>query len=102
MPQDELWASSARLTGWTAGLELDVKGQDVDKLTFVPRWSKVPGHARSGSVALAVPTYCRDYVPGIISVCHEQILGGLATNVPRLAQRHLELIRHAFQEGRLH
>ena len=102
VPQDELWATSARLTGWTAGYHFDVKGEEQDGLTFVPLWSKGKLSGHNGSVTLTVPSYMRWDHQYLLTTCIEELLGGVATNVPRRAHAVLRSFQHEYQEGSRH
>lgn len=102
MPQDELWACSARLTGWQFSYRFDLKGGEHDLLSFDTWWSKTPRADTDGSFSLDIPIYCRDRVMALINVAHDELMGGIARNVPGVTRRELQQILLGFQEGALH
>lgn len=102
MPQDELWATSARLTGYTIDCSLDPQWAGADGLTIRPRWSKNPPGDRNGYVHLEVPVFARDYVPRLIRAAHYELTGGVAKQVPSAVRHELRTVLQSFQEGALH
>lgn len=101
MPQDELWACSARLTGFTADLDFEeVKGGGLSTFTFKPRWSKIPS-GRNGFIAVEVPEYLHWYVTDLYSEAVTICLGGDAKHVPAVVQRKLRSLQLDFAQGAL-
>jgi hypothetical protein len=102
MPQDELWAASARLVGYTIGVSLtpDPYGDDLLKIT--PRFSKTPTPAHKGRVTVETGTDVRDYLPRLIEAAHHEMTGGLAVNVPTVVRARLQWIQEGFRQGSLH
>lgn len=99
MPQDELWAASARLTG----LQLTVMcplppACDHYRLTIAPRWSKQPS-GRNGFAELLVPTYAAWHLSDVTNAVWEQFLGGDAKHIPMVAGSKLRTVLGDFRQG---
>lgn len=101
MPQDELWAASARLTGWQFSYRFDMTGGEHDQLAFDTWWSKTPRHGSTGAFVIDVPTYMRDRVMSLVKVAHDELMGGVARNVPGVTRAELRTILSGFREGAL-
>lgn len=99
MPQDSLWAASARLTGLTIvyGLDVVTDHQD-DTLSVIPQWSKRPT-GRDGSVTMGLPGYARDHVPEIIAAAYGEFRWGQAKNIPIAARSKLQDVLLDYREG---
>lgn len=99
MPQDELWAASARPTGFTFTYETPEKRLAENGLVMVrPTWSKKPG-GRDGMAMMHVPPYATWSLTDVFSAAWGQFLGGDARSVGREAQHALRGVLHEFQEG---
>jgi hypothetical protein len=99
VPQDELWACSARLTGWTATYSYDSIEHGQDLLSIRPLFSKSPASHAEGWISTPVPSYMRWSVPVVIQRAHDELLGGLARNVPGVVRRELRQIQLGFLAG---
>lgn len=102
MPQDELWAASARLIGYSTSVLFSEDPYGDDYLKITPLFSKRPGEAAKGLVAIQTGTDYRDYIPRIIGAAHFELTGGLACNVPGVVRAQLQWIQEGFRQGSLH
>lgn len=102
MPQDELWACSARITGYRVHYQFDVEGGEKDLFLMTPTWSKHPSREKDCGVSATVPTFMRWYMPAVFRVAHDELLGGVARNLPGVVRRELRLIQDDFQAGAVH
>jgi hypothetical protein len=99
VPQDSLWAASARPIGLTMQYLVNETGSvDRHELLIVPRYSKTP-HGRDGTVGLVLPSYAVWHAPDIIRAAFYQYLGGDPKQVGAVAQSKLRDVLHEFQEG---
>jgi hypothetical protein len=99
MPQDELWAASARSTGLRITLEPDLTSADNQALLrFAPIWSKKP-RGRDGNCQLTVPGYALWSVPDLMRVAFTQWLGGDPKHVPIAVSHELKDVLREFEEG---
>jgi hypothetical protein len=99
MPQDELWACSARLKGLHLSLDMPTdKDQDHYRLTAAPRWSKTPS-GRSGFASLSVPTYAIWSVSEVTNAILGQFLGGDAKHIPAVASATLRHVLEGYAQG---
>ncbi len=101
MPQDQLWATSARLTGWQMRYAFDIREQGNDQLSITPMWSKIPPASRDGAVICELPSFMRWHVTRVTDAAIHQILGGVASSLPGVVRAELRQIQDAFQEGSL-
>ena len=101
MPQDELWAASARSIGLRVELMTHAgPSRDQAWLTATPLWSKTPS-SRNGYVSVQVPTYAIWEVPHIFNAVFEQWAGGDPKHVPVVVRSAMRGIQEGFLEGQL-
>jgi hypothetical protein len=96
MPQDELWAASARTTGLMAYFTEDVQQRGCfGTLSITPMWSKRPT-GRDGSVALPIDRSMTWAVPEVFTAAFDQWLNGDPKHVPIAARSAFRDARSAF------
>ncbi len=96
MPQDELWAASARLTGYRIQYSFNSAFALDDRLTLETFWSKTPSDDRCKSTVLRVGAPYADGVPEILEAVHLQLLNGDARQVGATARYALFCLQHGF------
>lgn len=102
MPQDSLWAASARPIGCTFDYRFSEAGsRDEHELVITPRYSKRPA-GRDGSATLVVPSFAIWHLPEVIRAGFYQYLGGDPKHVGTVAQHKLRDVLAEFQAGALH
>lgn len=102
MPQDELWATSARLTGYQVTHMFDPLFDGKDQLIIRPTWSKRPSGARDGYLCNSMSAAMRWHAPEVIRTGVFELLGGQAKNMPVVVRHELRRIAEGFEEGSLH
>lgn len=102
MPQDELWAASARLTGYQFSYYFDGPSNAKDLFAVRTMWSKEPAADRQGHVTIDIDPSMRWHAISLMNVAGGELLGGYARNVPGVVRAELRRIQEQFQEGSLH
>jgi hypothetical protein len=99
MPQQELWAASARTTGIQfTYARMEEEGAERSLLSIRPLWSKTPT-GRDGSAQLLVPDYAVWDLPIVFRAAFEQYLGGQAKHVGTSARSALRDVLVEFADG---
>lgn len=102
MPQDELWAASARLRGYQIRVGFDETSDGDDVVAITPHWSKQPSFNRDFRVAVAFEPYMRGHLPEVLAAVHFELVGGLPRNVPRVVRAQHRALQEGFALGSLH
>jgi hypothetical protein len=101
MPQDELWAASARSTGLTFELRLYCGAhRDQLQISTRPLWSKTPS-GRVGFAAILAEDYALWEVPTLFNAVFEQWAGGDPKHVPSVLQHAMRGIEAGYSTGQL-
>lgn len=101
MPQDELWAASARAVGLRFTLTEDPAEADRSLAVMLsPIWKKRPS-GRDGSTVLRLPHYAQWDVPTVFAAALGQYLGGDPKHVGTVAQSALRDVLQQYREGAL-
>ena len=99
MPQQELWAASARPTGFHFQyVTPDAQLTELATVLVRPMWSKQP-RGRDGMVALQVPSYAVWALPDVFRASFEQYLGGDPKFVGTTARAALRGVLEEFADG---
>lgn len=99
MPQQELWAASARPTGFSFIYETPEKRLSEEGLVTVrPTWSKRPS-GRDGVSHLTVPDFAVWSLPEVFRAAFEQYLGGDPKHVGTSARVALRDVLTDFADG---
>lgn len=99
MPQEELWAASARSTGFTMTYQDSNHFKDGTGLVvFRPTWSKRPS-GRDGGASLRLPNYAAWHLPEVFRAAWDQYLGGDPKFVGPTAQVTLQGVLESFADG---
>jgi hypothetical protein len=96
MPQDQLWAASARLTGYRIQYAFGEAHEVDDVLTVETLWSKTPSDGRCKSTVIPVSAPYADAVPAILESVHLQLLNGDARQVGAVARYTLFCVQHGY------
>jgi len=101
MPQDELWAASARLTGYQFTYYFAGPQNSEDLFSVRTFWSKNPDRTKKGDVVIGLDPSFRWHAITLMNRAGGELLGGYARNVPGVVKAELSRIREGFSTGLL-
>jgi len=99
MPQDELWATSARCVGMSIGLR-DGEGPHYGDtvLSLSPMWSKRPS-GRNGYTELVLPGYMRHDLKEVVGAALEVWMYSDMKLLPGVVRSTVRGVQLGYQEG---